>query len=62
MIGCRAERWTTASRWTRRSWKPLWLSREDLALVFAGDRPQIRPARRQYRAFILNAWLADHLD
>jgi NAD+ diphosphatase len=41
----------------------LWLPREDLARAFAGDHPQVRPARRGSIAqFILNAWLADRLD
>ena len=41
----------------------LWLSREDMAQVFAGHHPSILPARSGAIAhFILRNWLADRLD
>jgi NAD+ diphosphatase len=41
----------------------LWLSREDLVTVFAGDHPMIRPPRKGAIAeFLLRNWLADRLD
>lgn len=64
MIGCRAE--ALDDRITLDPVEledALWLSREDLALAFAGGLPRISPARRGSIAqFILNAWLADRLD
>ena len=41
----------------------LWVSREDMMQVFAGEHPQIKPARRGAIAhFLLQRWLADDLD
>lgn len=41
----------------------LWLSREDLVTVFAGDHPRIRPPRKGAIAqFLMQGWLADSLD
>ncbi len=41
----------------------LWLTREELADVFAGQHPHILPARRGAIAhFLLENWLADRLD
>ena len=41
----------------------LWLTREELAAVFAGAHPRILPAREGAIAhFLLRAWLADRLD
>ncbi len=41
----------------------LWMSREDMAQVFAGTHPQVRPSRPGAIAhFILSNWLADRLD
>lgn len=41
----------------------LWISREDLAEVFAGNRTDILPARKGSIAhFLLRNWLADRLD
>ncbi len=64
MIGCRAEALDDRITLDPAELEDaLWLSREDLARAFAGGHPQIRPARRGSIAqFILNAWLADHLD
>lgn len=40
-----------------------WVSREDMAKAFAGDHPQILPARKGAIAhFLLQNWLADRLD
>ena len=64
MIGCRAEALDDRITLDPAELEDaLWLSREELARAFAGEHPQIRPARRGSIAqFILNAWLADHLD
>ncbi|KAA2312925.1 NAD(+) diphosphatase [Pseudooceanicola sediminis] len=41
----------------------LWVSREELSTVFAGDHPLIRPPRKGAIAeFLLRNWLADRLD
>ena len=41
----------------------LWLSREQMANVFAGQHPTIKPARKGAIAhFLLESWLADRLD
>ncbi|WP_187430585.1 NADH pyrophosphatase [Roseobacter fucihabitans] len=41
----------------------LWISREDMMQVFAGDHPKILPARKGAIAhFLLENWLADRLD
>ena len=41
----------------------IWVSREDVALAFAGNHPTILPARKGAIAhFLLQAWLADRLD
>ncbi|NBD29564.1 MAG: NAD(+) diphosphatase [Alphaproteobacteria bacterium] len=40
-----------------------WITREDLAAAFAGDRPDLLPARRGAIAqFLLSNWLADRLN
>ena len=40
-----------------------WLSREDMAQVFAGDHPKIQPPRHGAIAgFLLKHWVADQLD
>lgn len=41
----------------------LWISREELLLVFAGRHPHIRPPRKGAIAeFLMRNWLADRLD
>ncbi|WP_458791427.1 NAD(+) diphosphatase [Yoonia sp. MH D7] len=41
----------------------LWVTREDMASVFAGQHPLIKPARKGAIAhFLLENWLADRLD
>lgn len=41
----------------------LWVTREDLMTAFAGEHPQILPARKGAIArFLLEHWLADRLD
>ncbi|MDQ2066821.1 NAD(+) diphosphatase [Xinfangfangia sp. CPCC 101601] len=64
MIGCRAEALNDDITLDPLELEDaLWLSREELAQAFAGDHPQVMPARRGSIAqFILNAWLADRLD
>ncbi|MCV2867637.1 NAD(+) diphosphatase [Defluviimonas sp. WL0002] len=40
-----------------------WVSREDMALAFAGEHPEIRaPRRGAIAGFLLKNWLADRLD
>ena len=41
----------------------LWLTREEMALAFAGRHPEVRPPREGAIAgFLLRAWLADRLE
>jgi NAD+ diphosphatase len=41
----------------------LWISREDMVVVMAGEHPVIKPSRRGSIAhFLLANWLADRLD
>lgn len=41
----------------------LWVSREDVALIFTGQHPKINPTRKGAIAhFLLENWLADRLD
>ena len=41
----------------------MWVSKEDMMLAFAGDHPNILPARKGAIArFLLENWLADRLD
>ena len=41
----------------------LWLTREEVALAFAGRHGRVRPPRAGAIAgFLLRAWLADRLD
>ena len=41
----------------------LWVSREDMVKVMAGEHPLINPARKGAIAhFLLANWLADRLD
>ena len=41
----------------------MWVSREDMVLLMAGEHPTIRPARKGAIArFLIEAWLADRLD
>ena len=41
----------------------LWVSREEMVRVFAGQHPKINPARKGAIAhFLLENWLADRLD
>ena len=41
----------------------IWVSREDMMTVFAGEHPHIKPARKGAIAhFLLQNWLADTLD
>ena len=41
----------------------LWVTREEMADVFAGQHPKIKPARKGAIAhFLLENWLADLLD
>lgn len=41
----------------------MWMSREEMMTVFAGEHPQVKPARKGAIAhFLLHNWLADTLD
>ncbi|MDC0094548.1 NADH pyrophosphatase, partial [bacterium] len=41
----------------------LWVSREEMLDVFEGVHPEIKPARKGAIAhFLLEHWLADHLE
>ncbi|MEP2640317.1 NAD(+) diphosphatase [Roseobacter sp.] len=41
----------------------MWVSREDMMTIFAGDHPRISPARKGAIAhFLLENWLSDRLD
>jgi NAD+ diphosphatase len=41
----------------------MWVSREEMVTIFAGDHPTILPARKGAIAhFLLENWLADTLD
>jgi NAD+ diphosphatase len=41
----------------------IWVTREDMMTVFAGEHPHIKPARKGAIAhFLLQNWLADTLD
>ena len=41
----------------------IWVSREEIALAFAGNHPKLLPARKGAIAhFLLEAWLSDRLD
>ncbi|KAF0676612.1 NAD(+) diphosphatase [Profundibacterium mesophilum] len=64
MIGCRGEALETAITIDPTEIdEALWVSREDVALAFAGDHPRIAPPREGAIArFLLANWLADRLD
>jgi NAD+ diphosphatase len=41
----------------------LWISREEMMRVFAGEHPKIKPSRKGSIAhFLMQKWLADQLD
>ena len=41
----------------------IWVSREDMAKVFSGNHPHLRPPRKGAIAeFLLRNWLADRLN
>jgi NAD+ diphosphatase len=64
MFGCRAEAISdTITLDPVELDDALWVSREDLLLVMAGQHPVIRPPRPGAIAqFLMAAWLADTLD
>ncbi|PWG16815.1 NAD(+) diphosphatase [Salibaculum griseiflavum] len=64
MIGCRAEAHSDAITLDPAELQEAqWVTREELAAAFAGDRPGLLPARRGAIAqFLLSNWLADRLD
>ena len=61
MIGCAAEALSAEIRLDPvEIAEALWVSREDLAQVFAGGHPRIRPPRKEAIAgFLMKSWLAD---
>lgn len=64
MIGCRGEALGRDLRLDPTEIEDaLWLTREELALVFTGRHPRIRaPRRGAIAGFLLQNWLADRLD
>lgn len=64
MVGTRGEAKTTEIKIdTNELEDALWLTREELLDVFAGQNPKIFPARKGSIAqFLLSNWLADRLD
>jgi NAD+ diphosphatase len=64
MFGCAGEALSTELTIdTNEIEDAMWVSREDMALAFAGAHPVILPARKGAIAhFLLQAWLSDKLD
>lgn len=64
MLGCAGEALDTALTIDPEEIEDaMWVTREDMALAFAGENPRILPARKGAIAhFLLQAWLADKLD
>ena len=64
MLGCRAEALTDAITLDPAELQDAcWLSRQEVADVFAGAHPVVKPARSGAIArFLLERWLADRLD
>ncbi|MCB1340606.1 MAG: NAD(+) diphosphatase [Pseudooceanicola sp.] len=64
MLGCRGEATGTEIRLDPEELDDaLWVTREEMMQVFAGDHPTIKPARKGAIAhFLLQNWLADTLD
>lgn len=64
MLGCRAEALSDQITLDPNELQDaLWLGREDLVQVFAGNHPVIRPPRNGAIAqFLMRNWLADRLD
>jgi NAD+ diphosphatase len=64
MIGCRGEALSTEiSIDPAEIEHALWLTREEMVLVMAGEHPVVKPSRRGAIAhFLLGNWLADTLD
>ena len=64
MLGCRGEALDDRIEVDRTELEEaLWISREDMLTVMAGDHPVIRPPRHGAIAgFLLRNWLADRLD
>lgn len=64
MIGCAGEAQTASIRLDPAELEDaLWLTREEVALAAAGGNPALHPPRKGSIArFLIDAWLADHLD
>lgn len=64
MLGCRGEALSeTITLDPAELEEALWLTREDLLLVFSGSHPQVRPPRKGAIAeYLMRNWLADSLD
>jgi NAD+ diphosphatase len=64
MLGCHGEALDEAITVDPRELEDaLWLDRQGLLRVFAGQHPQVRPPRKGAIAeFLLRNWLADRLD
>lgn len=64
MLGCAAEATSEAIKLDPAELEDaLWVPREEVVTIFAGEHPRIRPPRRGAIAqFLLSNWLADRLD
>ncbi|MFN4130368.1 MAG: NUDIX domain-containing protein, partial [Paracoccaceae bacterium] len=64
MLGCAADALTDAITLDPAELEDaLWVTREDMVSVMAGNHPQIKPARKGAIAhFLIQNWLADRLD
>lgn len=64
MLGCAAEALTESITLDPEELEhALWVSREEMVAVMAGEHPQIKPARKGAIAhFLIQNWLADRLD
>ena len=64
MFGCRGEALSTEITIDPKEIEDaIWMSREEMMAVFAGEHPVVKPARKGAIAhFLLDNWLADTLD
>jgi NAD+ diphosphatase len=64
MLGCRGEALSDAITIDPKEIEAArWMSREEILAAFAGEHPEVLPARKGAVAhFLLRNWLADRLD
>jgi NAD+ diphosphatase len=64
MLGCRGEALSEAITIDPKEIEAArWMSREEILAAFAGEHPEVLPARKGAVAhFLLRNWLADRLD